>query len=159
MVRALAPRSLPAVIICVGETMPLSIWIQSASNVLKSFGRCGKPRWARRPPRLEVLEDRRVPAVTAVNETFAATPNTATSLEVVGPALAAGSDPAMLLSTGAVSPGGATLTQNGDGSLTFTSPNAGPYTFNYALTGAQQEVTSSGAAFDQFGYSVAVDGN
>ncbi len=134
--------------------------LRSVSCLLAdSFRRDRKQRLASRRLHLEMLEERCVPTVTAVNESFNTTPSTPTSLEVLTPAASASGESLSLVSIGAVSPSGPTLTQNADGSLTFQSSAVGTYAFNYTPTGSQHEATATdGTSFDSFGYSVAVDG-
>ncbi len=141
------------------------------STLLSWFGGAGKQGGRRKQrktharraaprPSLELLEARMVPTVTAVPVSFATTPNTPTALEVQVPNSVAANEPVSLAAVGAVSPGGPTLTRNADGSLTFSSAGAGKYTFNYTVTGAQQEVTAfDGSAGDDFGVSVAISGD
>jgi hypothetical protein len=145
--------------------MLFSSWLRA----LKVFLQAGAARNARRRlkprrvtlrPTLEVLEDRTVPSVTAIAESFTATPNTPTALEVLGPSSTASSEPVALASVGAVAPSGPTLIKNADGSLTFSGANTGTFTFNYSVTGASQEVTATDATSgDDFGVSVAISGN
>ncbi len=131
--------------------MPMSTW-------LSTFCRNRSGRTARRRLELLRLEERAVPTVAAVNETFTPPVNTPTTLDVRGQAAAASTEPVSLLSYGSVAPSGPTLTPNPDGTLTFTSASTGTYTFSYTATGAKQELTNSGAT-DQFGTSVAISGN
>ncbi len=131
--------------------MPMSTW-------LSTFRRNRPGRTARRRLELLGLEERAVPTVAAVNETFTPPVNTPTTLDVRGPAAAASTEPVSLLSYGSVAPSGPTLTPNPDGTLTFTGANTGTFTFSYTATGAKQELTNNGAT-DQFGTSVAISGN
>src|SRR4051794_17470873 len=128
--------------------MAATAWLRPLRSALKSQRPVRKPRSATRRLRLEELEDRRVLSVTALNDTFLATPSTPTFLNV----LANDVNPSgalQVLSTTPVSPSGPTLTTNADGTLTFTSAAQGTFTFNYTAGGRQQEVTASdGAAFD-----------
>jgi hypothetical protein len=95
-----------------------------------------------------------------VAQSFVAKPNHATVLQVLPADIAASNEPLALLSVGAVSPSGPTLSQNPDGSLAFSSAATGSFTFNHTVSGAQQELTASdGATHDNLGFSVAVSGN
>jgi hypothetical protein len=109
---------------------------------------------------LEILEARAVPTVTAVSQSFSTIPNTPTPLNVLGPDAVASGEPVSLLSVGAISPGGPTLTRNADGSLTFTSASMGTFTFDHTITGTQQEVVANnGGTGAEFGQSVAISGD
>ena len=59
-----------------------------------------RERWSRaansRRPRVEVLEDRWLPTVTAVAESFATTPNTPTALQLLPQDVAASNEPVSL---------------------------------------------------------------
>ncbi len=98
--------------------------------------------------------------VTAVNDNFTTTVDTPTNLNVLANDINPQGTGLQVLSATPISPSGPTLTQNADGTFTFTGADTGTYTFNYTITGAQQEVTADdGAANDDFGASVAISGD
>jgi|GEM_PF-1346552 len=111
---------------------------------------------------LEQLENRDTPAggVVAVADTGSTLINSPVTLSVLNND--SNPDGTGLQVTGhtAVSPSGPTLTQNADGTFTFQSASPGSYSFNYTISGQQHELTASdGASTDNFGNSVAIDGN
>ncbi len=92
--------------------------------------------------------------------TFTTTPNTPTTLDVLPNDINPQETGLQVISSTPISPAGPALTQNPDGTFTFSSNSTGTYSFNYTFSGAQQEVTASdSAANDEFGWSVAVSGN
>ena len=119
-------------------------WLPS---LLEAAGlRSRKQRRVRWPLTLEALETRTVPTLlTAVPQTFTTYPNAPTSLEVLQADSIASGEPVTLAPGGLVSPSwatGPTLTQNADGSLTFTSSNTGTYTFTHSIEGPGGECTA-----------------
>jgi sugar lactone lactonase YvrE len=98
--------------------------------------------------------------ITAVDDTFSTTPNTPTTLNVLANDINPQGTGLQVISSTPITPSGPTLTQNTDGTFTFTSPDSGSYTFDYTASGAQQEVTADdGNANDYFGESVAISGD
>ncbi len=141
--------------------MSVSTWLRSLRSAVASPRGGHKKRPATFRLRLEALEDRCVPSVTAVNDNFTTLTNTPTTLNV----LANDTNPTgglRILSATPIAPAGPTLTQNADGTFSFTSAAAGTYSFNYSITGQTQEVTASDGSSDQypmFGGSVAMSGD
>ncbi len=139
--------------------MLFAIWLRNLHSTITSSRRGRKRGIAGRSLGLLRLEERTVPTVTAVNEAFTTMPNTPMTLDVLGPAMAASTEPAVQASVGTVSPSGPTLTQNADGTFAFTSAATGTFTFQYTVAGKQQGVTAGdGATDDVFGFSVAISG-
>jgi hypothetical protein len=113
------------------------------------------------PPRLEELESRTTPSVTVVPQQF--TTNQYTALSIPQSQLLAGdSGPAPLAVGNLTQPAHATLTDNYNGTFTFT-PDPGftaGTTFRYTVSAGQSElVGADGNTGDSFGYAVAVDGD
>ncbi len=100
------------------------------------------------------------PDVTAVDDSYTTIVNTPTTLNVLANDTNSQGTGLQIVSTTPVSPSGPSLTQNANGTLTYSSPDTGVYTFDYTATGAQQEVTAGdGTANDNFGDSVAISGD
>ncbi len=98
--------------------------------------------------------------VTAAADNFTTTPGTSTNLNVLANDTNPQGTGLQLAAVGAVSPSGPTLTQNTNGTFTFSSTTTGTYNFNYTATGQQQQLTANdGAAQDAYGASVAISGN
>src|SRR5262249_42789922 len=118
--------------------MAATSWPRSARSAWTALRPGRTPRPPARRLWLEVLEDRRVPSVTAVDDHFTTTPGTPTNLNV----LANDSNPTgpglQVLSSTAVSPSGPTLMQNADGTFTFSSAATGTFSFRYTATGQAQ---------------------
>src|SRR5579872_1966570 len=140
--------------------MVAASWLRALRSALKSSGRGRKYASSRCSPRLELLEDRRVPTVTAVNDAFTVGPNTYNQLNVVANDTNSTGVGVQVASVGSVFPSGPSLTRLSNGDLAFSSAHTGTYTFNYTATDQAQTVTAGdGAASDDFGYSVAVSGD
>jgi hypothetical protein len=139
--------------------------LRLAHAAIRSLHRGRRQRPLSRRLCLEQLEERSVPTVTAVNETFTTSPNLNATLNVVDQDVldqgGTNDSSVTLAQVGPISPSGAGLTPDYEGgTVGFASANTGTYQFNYNLDQAAQQVTASdGTANDLFGASVAIDGN
>jgi len=114
-------------------------------------------------PSLQRLESRETPSVTAVADQFGGvSPYVPTVLNVLQNDINPDGSGFTLIGNTAVNPTGPNLSQNPDGTFTFSSPTAGNFSFDYTIAGKLHQITSpDNSTTDGFGRSFAIsaDGN
>jgi len=133
--------------------------VSSGSRIrLRRHGALGVPSAAF----VQKLEDRILLAagIVAADDTYQATTGQTATLDVLNNDIDPNGMGVEIINVTGVTPGGPTLAQNQDGTLSFQSNASGSFTFDYSVTGRQYQVLAyDGNSSDHFGYSVAIDGD